>query len=297
MTHKMSHKDFLQKRGRRGDSDSGIHSFGSTSSRLDMLNKSFQSSIDNHQNEKIHTWRDSLLEDIEIFSDLADFRRMKHYTSSRSKSQDERRSKTRKNTINRAIVDDHDYGNLGSGTVYDTSRKKSLTKSDRRSRSCTTSSRGNMSVSVKDQIYLHQSSHQDLGGGSQIRSKVTNKRLSLISSCHHIPRVLLPSSSTASSSLQVTSSSSLSQSDPDISSSSLDEDSISLAFIRTSAIIHKYVASRGQRERETEIYEMLPTMIPLSKNVNKNSLKKKCINSSKLFNSHKRSSINYLIMS
>ena len=100
---------------------------------------------------------------------------------------------------------------------------------------------------------------------TQTGSIVTTKRLSLISSCHHIPRVFLPSSTT-SSSIEVTSPSSLSQSDPDLSSSSQDEETISLAFIKTSAIVHRYVASRGQRERETDIYEFVPTTIDIRRN-------------------------------
>ena len=130
---------------------------------------------------------------------------------------------------------------------------------DKRSRSCTTSSRRRFGSSTRDR-------KRQFSSQSQSGTIVSTKRLSLISSCHHIPRVFLPSSTT-SSSVEVTSPSSLSQSDPDLSSNlSQDEETISLAFIKTSAIVHRYVASRGQRERETEIYELVPTTIDIRRN-------------------------------
>ena len=39
------------------------------------------------------------------------------------------------------------------------------------------------------------------------------------------------------------------------------EDTVSLAFIRSSAVTHSYIAARGQRERETEVYEVIPATI------------------------------------
>lgn len=121
----------------------------------------------------------------------------------------------------------------------------------RRSRSCVTQVRENSSMRP-------QSGRQEVARRMSLRSRVTTHRLSLFSSSHHIPRVLLPVPAPGlSSSLS-------SLSDPDISSSpacSPDpdmEERLSLAFIRTSAVQHQYVASRGQRERETEIYEVLP---------------------------------------
>ena len=59
----------------------------------------------------------------------------------------------------------------------------------------------------------------------------------------------VPGLSGSLASLSEVSSSPASSPDPDM------EDTISLAFIRSSAVLHQYVASRGQRERETEIYE------------------------------------------
>jgi hypothetical protein len=37
------------------------------------------------------------------------------------------------------------------------------------------------------------------------------------------------------------------------------EEAISLAYIQNSKVVHKYIASRGQREKETDIYEVLPS--------------------------------------
>ena len=87
-------------------------------------------------------------------------------------------------------------------------------------------------------------------------SRVSGQRLTLISSYHHIPRArafLSPNRHTNS----VESSSS--------PASTEDEDALSLAFIQNNAIIHQYVASRGQREKEIEIYEVLPTTIRISR--------------------------------
>ena len=39
------------------------------------------------------------------------------------------------------------------------------------------------------------------------------------------------------------------------------EDAVSLAFLEESATVHKYIASRGQREKEQEIYEVVPSTI------------------------------------
>ena len=55
---------------------------------------------------------------------------------------------------------------------------------------------------------------------------------------------------------------SLSASDPELTSSSGGETS---PGPDTTAVTHTYVASRGQREREVEIYEVLPTVILLAR--------------------------------
>ena len=43
------------------------------------------------------------------------------------------------------------------------------------------------------------------------------------------------------------------------------ETDISLAFVAESATVHSYIASRGQREKEEEIYEVLPARIAVRK--------------------------------
>ncbi|TRY70372.1 hypothetical protein TCAL_04486 [Tigriopus californicus] len=44
-----------------------------------------------------------------------------------------------------------------------------------------------------------------------------------------------------------------------------NETDLSLAYVTEAATIHSYIASRGQREREEEIYEVIPSMIPIQK--------------------------------
>ena len=89
------------------------------------------------------------------------------------------------------------------------------------------------------------------------QARVSGQRLSLISSHHHIPRVFL--SPHRDNSIQSASS----------PASTEDEDALSLAFIQNNAVIHQYVASRGQREKEIEIYEVLPSTIKMSKHRHK----------------------------
>ena len=94
-------------------------------------------------------------------------------------------------------------------------------------------------------------------------SRVSGQRLSLISSHHHIPRVALSSitSITSIGSLTTGRHRDSLQSTPDSPASTMEEEALSLSFIQNNAIIHKYVASRGQREKEIEIYEVLPSTI------------------------------------
>ena len=119
----------------------------------------------------------------------------------------------------------------------------------RRSKSCVTQTRESSSIK-------QPSGRQEVTRRMSLRSRVTTHRLSLFSSSHHIPRVLLPGPGISSSLASL--------SDPDLSSSPAcspdpdTEERLSLAFIKTSAVQHQYVASRGQRERETEIYYVLP---------------------------------------
>ena len=99
------------------------------------------------------------------------------------------------------------------------------------------------------------------------RPRVSLRRLSRMTSCHHLPR--LPTRPLAGS-LRSSSCSSLSQDSSatrpapfllsSSSTSSLEdrEEVLSLAHIDHNLIVHSYVASRGQREKEVEIYEYLP---------------------------------------
>ena len=107
----------------------------------------------------------------------------------------------------------------------------------RRSKSCVTQTRESSSM-------RQPSGRQEVARRMSLRSRVTTHRLSLFSSSHHIPRVLLPAPGLSSS--------------PACSPDPDTEERLSLAFIKTSAVQHQYVASRGQRERETEIYYVLP---------------------------------------
>lgn len=128
----------------------------------------------------------------------------------------------------------------------------------RRSRSCVTGVR-------ESSVVRRESGREEMVRRMSLRSRVTTHRLSLFSSSHHIPRVFLPPAPAPGPGLSV---SLASLSDPELSSSPSSssssspdpdtEERLSLAFIRTSAVQHQYVASRGQRERETEIYEVVP---------------------------------------
>ena len=101
----------------------------------------------------------------------------------------------------------------------------------------------------------------------EAKPRVSLRRLSRMTSYHHLPR--LPSRPLAGS-LRSSSCSSLSQASSasrpmpilltSSSASSLSdrEEVISLAHIDQNLIVHSYVASRGQREKEVEIYEHLP---------------------------------------
>ena len=129
----------------------------------------------------------------------------------------------------------------------------------RRSRSCVTGVRESSGVRL-------ESGREAMVRRMSLRSRVTTHRLSLFSSSHHIPRVFLPPAPGLSVSLA-------SLSDPDLSSSPASspdpdtEERLSLAFIRTSAVQHQYVASRGQREREIEIYEVVPPTLLVRRSI------------------------------
>ena len=100
--------------------------------------------------------------------------------------------------------------------------------------------------------------------------RVSLRRLTTMTSNHHLPRLPVRQTSLGSS-IRSSSCSSLSQASSAklptsimLSSSSVsslsdkEEDVISLAHIDRNLIVHSYIASRGQREKEVEIYEYLP---------------------------------------
>ena len=102
--------------------------------------------------------------------------------------------------------------------------------------------------------------------------RVSLRRLTTMTSSHHLPR--LTARTSLGSSLRSSSCSSLSQASSAkrptsctlSSSSSLsdrEEEDISMAQICRSRVVHSYIASRGQREKEVEIYEHLPAYILL----------------------------------
>ena len=53
------------------------------------------------------------------------------------------------------------------------------------------------------------------------------------------------------------------------------KEEVSLAVIRDSAVVHNYIASRGQREREQEIYEVLPARVTLLKTTQKSGRRRR----------------------
>ena len=107
-------------------------------------------------------------------------------------------------------------------------------------------------------------------------SRVSGQRLSLISSHHHIPRVALTSITSITSMTTGRHRDSL-QSTPLSPTSTLEEEALSLSFIQNNAIIHKYVASRGQREKEIEIYEVLPSTIIKTRHRHRPSTQSECL--------------------
>lgn len=108
------------------------------------------------------------------------------------------------------------------------------------------------------------------GGRQGSGRRVSLRRLTTMASNHHLPRLPVRQTSLGSS-IRSSSCSSLSQassaklpisimfSSSSVSSlSDKEEDVISLAHIDRNLIVHSYIASRGQREKEVEIYEYLP---------------------------------------
>ena len=94
---------------------------------------------------------------------------------------------------------------------------------------------------------------------------VRSHRLALIAQCHHIPRVQSlkslekmkkmsrgEESSRDSGQDTLTDSSEISSDTSDMSSVLVDTSE------EDTKIVHRYIASRGQRERETDIYEVNP---------------------------------------
>ena len=132
------------------------------------------------------------------------------------------------------------------------------TEQQRRSRSCTVSGDPRL-VRVRAR-----------SGAAASSSRVSSRRLTAISAHHHIPRVVARPRPAPAPALSLGS-----LSDPELSSPGPaspapapapapapdTEDTVSLAFIRSSAVTHSYIAARGQRERETEVYEVIPATI------------------------------------
>ena len=116
----LTHRDVNLVKNRRTDSDSGIHSFGSTSSRIGKQN--FIILPTNEKTSEVrkeHSWRDNVLDGFEV-NFICNF---DHEKVNRSKSCDERikhkkfyptpgsSSSLHHNRLK--TVRDHDYGNLG----------------------------------------------------------------------------------------------------------------------------------------------------------------------------------------
>ena len=124
--------------------------------------------------------------------------------------------------------------------------------------------------------------------------KVSRERLNRIAKCHHLPRVLRAggggASARSASEMDVrgsdlhhphcksrrnnprgstTSTTTASAADSDGTSSNKSaaemEEDLSFQILRETATVHKYVASRGQREREEDIYEVLPSTVIMVK--------------------------------
>ena len=118
----LTHRDLNHVKARRTDSDSGIHSFGSTSSRMGKQNFII---LPGHENvssgkKEHHSWRDNILDGFEVNF----MGRIDHEKVNRSKSCDERVKHRKCHQMSSGIssslhhnrlktVRDHDYGNLG----------------------------------------------------------------------------------------------------------------------------------------------------------------------------------------
>lgn len=116
----------------------------------------------------------------------------------------------------------------------------------------------------------HNSSHSTLRSDSShsvLRSKESSNSFQHGSDSAHSTS---PSSSSSSCSSPSSSSSSSSFSltcvEEAVSLTGLEE-AISLAYIDESRTVHKYIASRGQREREEDIYEYRPPCLHITKKI------------------------------
>ena len=120
--------------------------------------------------------------------------------------------------------------------------------------------------------------------------KLSRERLTKIAKCHHLPRIApnlrrttsednmcrKPNSdgrrmtkrgvgsktmnSAGNTDTDSTDSSKIDEEDPALIRL-MNEEDLSFQILRETETIHKYVASRGQREREQEIYEVLPSVL------------------------------------
>ena len=87
-------------------------------------------------------------------------------------------------------------------------------------------------------------------------SKVSNQRLSSICSNHRLPRLSSSKPSTPSLRKKINQATK----HPHYSS---DPNMCNALLMLKNQVVHRYIASRGQRERETEVYEVLPHRILL----------------------------------
>ena len=215
-------KDEVEKKRmkKRTDSDSGIYSFGSSSSGSRHLTNGEEENIGEDQSS--YGWRQNIMLDVRE----GDAHHHHHdYLQSCRDGDDSR------------VIPYYDSTVLSRSLSRHSSKRSQARSNKPRSLSLNP---GRGSIRDKDR-------------------RVSRHRLSMISSNHHLPRISYSRNiHPPSSSIHYAAS------DPDLYStlSSLSrEEAISLAYIKNNMVIHKYIASRGQREKETDIYEVFPHRI------------------------------------
>ena len=223
---------------KRTDSDSGIYSFGSSSSGCRHLTNGEEENIGEDQSS--YGWRQNIM--LDVRGGDAHHHHHDYLLSCRDGD---------------GMITSHHHDYLQSCREGDDSRVIPYYDSTVLSRSLSRHS------SKRSQARSNKPRSLSLNPGrGSIRDKdrrVSRHRLSMISSNHHLPRISYSRNiHPPSSSIHYAAS------DPDLYSSlsSLQgEEAISLAYIKNNMVIHKYIASRGQREKETDIYEVFPHRI------------------------------------